>query len=111
MMSSLAEKQSWSSQTRISCGERSASARAVRAARAVISNPTRDMALRSKSEGASVTRDCPAMTTAFLSRCGRARRKDSETMIADAAPSDVGQHWSLVRGAWIMGDDSISARV
>lgn len=38
------------------------------------------------------------------------RRKDSDTTIAAAAPSEVGQHWSLVRGGWITGESRISAR-
>lgn len=39
------------------------------------------------------------------------RRKDSETTIAAAAPSEVGQHCSLVRGGWIEDESRISARV
>ena len=31
--------------------------------------------------------------------------------MAAAAPSEVGQHCNLVRGIWIMGDNSISERV
>ena len=71
----------------------------------------REMALRLKREGASVARHWPAMRMAWERRRGRVERKDSETMMAAAAPSEVGQHWSFVRGAWTVGDERIWSRV
>lgn len=63
------------------------------------------------SSGESVARHCPAIRTAWSLRCGRASRKAWETRIAEAAPSEVGQHWSIVRGSWIMRDLEICSRV
>lgn len=31
--------------------------------------------------------------------------------MAAAPPSEVGQHWSFVRGGWIMGEERIWSRV
>lgn len=95
----------------MSCGVRLASVKVALAACAVRSNPTKERALREKREGESVARVWPAIRIAWERRWGFAWRKEPETMIAAAAPSDVGQHWSLVRGGWIMGEDSISERV
>lgn len=94
----------------MSLGEIPASAKAALAAYAVMSDPTRDRELREKRAGGSVARVWPAMRTAWDRRSGRAWRKDSETIMAAAAPSEVGQHCNLVRGLWITGEASISAR-
>jgi len=53
----------------------------------------------------------PAMRMALLLRWGRASRKACEQMTAAPAPSDVGLHWSFVRGGWIMVLLRISSRV
>ena len=60
--------------------------------------PIREIAERSKRDGGSVERVWPAMRIAWERRWGRAERKVSDTIIAEAPPSEVGQHWSLVRG-------------
>ena len=48
----------------------------------------------------SVTSACPAISTAWSHKsCSSTKR--SEAMTAHADPSDVGEHWSLVRGSWM----------
>ena len=32
-------------------------------------------------------------------------------MMAEAPPSEVGQHWSFVRGEWMVGEERTSSRV
>ena len=51
------------------------------------------------------------MRMAWERRWGRAVRKASDTMIAEAPPSEVGQHWSLVSGVCSVGEERIWSRV
>lgn len=108
---SFAEKQSWSSQTFMSAGVTFASSIATLTACCVISKPIRSMADRENREGASVARHWPAIRIACSFKCGRASKKSWDTRTAAAPPSEVGQHWSFVRGAWIMVEASICSKV
>jgi len=66
--------------------------------------------LVSSSSGSSVRIDCPAISTAWPSRpC--LRTKSSDATMQHAAPSDVGEHCSLVSGSYTMGDLSTSSSV
>jgi len=49
--------------------------------------------------------------TALGMRFGCVERNVCETTIVAAPPSDVGQHWSLVRGWCIVGDERICSRL
>ena len=66
--------------------------------------------LPSKVEGKSVATACPAISTARSQRsCSSTNR--SEAMIAQPAPSEVGEHCSLVKGAKISLASLISCSV
>ena len=75
-----------------------------------MSAPTSEMSLRpSNVAGVSVTIAMPTISTAESRRpCSSTKR--SLTTRAAAAPSDVGEHCSLVSGSWIMRDASTSSR-
>ena len=63
-----------------------------------------------KVELRSVTIDWPAISIAWSPRpCSSTYR--SEATIAQAEPSEVGEHCSLVSGSWIIGAASISSWV
>ncbi|WP_241684146.1 hypothetical protein [Actinomadura sp. J1-007] len=101
-MSSLALKQSCSSMTSTSSIATCASSIALRAARCEQPNPTTWMdEWSSKLSGVSVAMWCPAISTAWSPRpCSSTKR--SLTTSAAAAPSEVGEHWSLVSGSKII---------
>ena len=62
----------------------------------------------SKVDERSVTIAWPAISTARSHRsCSSTNRSDATT--AAAEPSDVGEHWSLVNGSWIIRADLISS--
>jgi hypothetical protein len=97
-MSSFAEKQSCSSITSMSSGVIPAWSIASCAARAVILPPTALIAdLSSNVERMSVTIDWPTISTAW-SQSSCSSTNFSEARIAQADPSDVGEHWSFVSG-------------
>lgn len=73
--------------------------------------PTSEIEDLSNRLGESVVRDWPAMRMACDLRCGLASRKDWETIMAEAPPSEVGQHWSFVRGPKMGGEARIWSRV
>eukprot|EP01137_Pigoraptor_chileana_P036256 Opistho-2@31508 len=111
VISSLQEKQSWSSTTCTASRVNRALANALSAARRVMSNPTILMQLPSaNAPGVSVVISMARISTARSSRrC--LRTKSSLHTIAAPAPSDVGQHCSMVSGANTSLDFSICSRV
>lgn len=61
------------------------------------------MALPPKEDGKSVTISMPRISMAWSKSPCLTTKFSLQTMAA-AAPSDVGQHWSLVKGSNIFGD-------
>uniref|UniRef100_A0A6B0V479 Uncharacterized protein n=1 Tax=Ixodes ricinus TaxID=34613 RepID=A0A6B0V479_IXORI len=111
VISSLAEKQSCSSTTCTSSGVSPALRKASWAAFWVMSKPTILMQLFSlNADGKSVDISRLRISTACPSSLRR-RTTSSLTSNAAAAPSDVGQHWSLVSGPNTVGDSRISCKV
>lgn len=58
----------------------------------------------------SVVKEYPAISTAWSCKLCL-NINSSDTIIAAPAPSDVGQHYNLVKGPWTAGDLEIYSMV